>query len=202
MAGFVSALVLAAGRSARMGRTKQLLLLAGRPLLLHVVETALRSKVDEVVVVLGHDAREVQRALGSIDGARFVVNSDYASGQASSLRVGLDALDRRSRAAVVLLGDQPDVTAEDIDRVVGRYRASGKLAARATYDTEHGPVAGHPTVIGRALWAEARALKGDTGARAMLGRYDRQVLRVAMGKPPPSDIDTPADYERAAGLPS
>jgi molybdenum cofactor cytidylyltransferase len=197
LAGFVSALVLAAGRGARMGRTKQLLLLDGRPLLLHVVATALRSHVDEVVVVLGHEAHEVQRALGPVDGARVAINPDYASGQASSLRAGLNALDRRSQAAVVLLGDQPNVTVEDIDRVVGEYRASGKLAARATYDSEDGPVAGHPTVIGRALWPELQALTGDTGARAVLCLHDREVLQVAMGKPPPPDIDTPADYERS-----
>jgi molybdenum cofactor cytidylyltransferase len=184
-----------------MGRTKQLLLLGGRPLLLHVVETALRSKVDEVVVVLGHDAQEVQRALGSIDGARCVVNPEYASGQASSLRAGLDALDGRSQAAVVLLGDQPDVTVDDVDRVVREYRSSGKLAARATYDSEDGPVAGHPTVIGRALWEEVRVLEGDVGARAVLGQHDPRVLQVAMGKPPPPDVDTPADYQRAVGSP-
>ncbi len=193
--GFVSALVLAAGRGERMGRLKQTLTLGGRPVLAHIVDAALASSVDEVVVVLGYEAGAVRAALGdTADMARVVVNPDYARGQATSLIAGLDAIDRRAVAAVVLLGDQPGVTSEDIDAVVKAYLAGAASAVRAAY--ESGEV-GHPTVIGRALWDEIRAERGDVGAREVLRRHAESVATVALGKPAPLDLDTPADYDAA-----
>lgn len=192
---FVSAVVLAAGRGARMGRTKQLLPFEGRPLLAGVIETALASAADEVVVVLGHDAEAIRAAVGGAsDGARFVVNPNYDEGQATSLIAGLEALDRRADAAVVLLGDQPGVTPADVDAVVSAYLASGAPAARALYESGE---AGHPVVIGRVLWDEVCAQRGDVGAREVLRRHADRVLSVALDKPAPRDVDSPADYEAA-----
>ncbi len=194
-ASFVSALILAAGRGSRMGRTKQLLPLEGRPVLAHVIAAARGARVDEVVVVLGYDAASIRDALGPVEGVRFVDNPDFGRGQSSSLSLGLDALDARSRAAVVLLGDQPSVTSSDIDRVVDSFFAGEALAARAVYENAGKELQGHPTVLGRALWDEIRALGGDRGAREVLLRHGEAVMRVALERPVPPDLDTRADYE-------
>ncbi len=199
---FVSALILAAGQGVRMGRVKQLLPLRGRPLLSHAIEAARASRVDEVVVVLGHQAARVRAELGDLPGVRFVDNRDYRRGQSSSLSLGLAALDPRAQAAVVLLGDQPTVTADDIDRVVDGFADGDAVAARAAYEDAGELTAGHPTVLGRVLWDEVGALEGDLGAREILARYRDRVVQVALGKAPPPDLDTPAEYRMLAGAAS
>ncbi len=178
-----------------MGRTKQLLAFEGRPVLSHVIAAALGAQVDEVVVVLGYEAASVRDALGPIDGARFVENPDFADGQSSSLSLGLDALDARSQAAAVVLGDQPTITSSDINGVVRKFCASEAIAARAVYGSAGKTISGHPTVLGRGLWDEIRAVEGDVGARDVLSRHSERVLRVCLGKPPPPDLDTPTDYK-------
>ncbi len=192
---FVSALILAAGRGSRMGRTKQLLAFEGRPVLSHVIAAALGARLGEVVIVLGYEAASVRDALGPMDGIRFVENPDFADGQSSSLSLGLDAVDARSQAAVVLLGDQPTITSSDIDRVVEAYCDGEAAAARAVYESGGKTINGHPTVLGRVLWDEIRGVEGDVGARDVLARHGDSVLRVPLGKSPPSDLDTPADYD-------
>src|SRR5918997_5983315 len=104
----ISAVVLAAGASTRLGRPKQLLELDGKPLLQHVVDALDGAGLDEVVVVLGHEAERIRAAVVLPARGRVVVNRAHRSGQASSLRAGLDAVDAASEAAVVVLGDQPD----------------------------------------------------------------------------------------------
>ena len=198
---FCSALVLAAGRGSRMGQVKQLLRVDGRPMLAQVIDAALGSVADEVVVVLGYEAAAIRSALArcwsAAERVRFVDNADYERGQSSSLAVGIAAVDQRSDAVVVLLGDQPAIDSGDIDRVIGAYGGDEAVAVRAVYRGVAGPVAGHPTLIGRGLWGEVRTVSGDVGAREVLARHGERVLRIDLGKPPPIDFDTPNDY---AGL--
>lgn len=181
-----------------MGRTKQVLPLHGRPVLAHVIDAALGSAADEVVVVLGHDAAVIRSALADCGLAaqpvRFVENADYEQGQSSSLAAGIAAVDPRSDAVVVLLGDQPTVSSSDIDRVITAFGANGVAAVRAAYGTGDQSVAGHPTVIGHALWDDVCRVRGDVGAREVLARHAERILRVELGKPPPPDLDTPGDY--------
>ena len=188
----ISAVVLAAGRGTRMGRTKQLLPLAGRPLVEHVVSTALGSCVDEVIVVLGYEAEAVRAAIPENEPRlRWVVNQEFASGQASSLMTGVGAASQQSDAVVVLLGDQPGVTETDVDTVVGLFRSGNHIAARACYEDG---MLGHPTVIGRALWPEILNLQGDVGAREVLVRHEADVLMVGINRAAPRDVDTEVDY--------
>jgi molybdenum cofactor cytidylyltransferase len=197
---FVSGVVLAAGSSTRMGCPKQLLPLGDRPLLRHVVDAALASCLDEVVLVLGHRAREIERGLALPAGGRVrvAVNSDYARGQSGSLRLGLRSTSRRAAAAAILLGDQPGVSARVIDRVVGAFRAAGGLAARPEYATVgKRRLPGHPVLLARRIWPELDELRGDEGARALLAARPEWLLAVEMEGEPPGDIDTPADYRRA-----
>ena len=160
--GFVSALILAAGSSKRMGRTKQLLEIDGRPMIAHVVDHAVASGVDEVVVVVGHDAEAVSAAIPDAgERLRTVENPDHATGQASSLRQGLRALNEGSEAVVVLLSDQPGVTGEDIDRVIAAWRELGGIAARASYGVGDERFESHPVLLARAVWKEVEQEEGD-----------------------------------------
>jgi molybdenum cofactor cytidylyltransferase len=201
-AEFISGVILAAGASVRMGRPKQLLPLGGKPLLRHAVDAALDSCLDEVVLVLGHRAREIEEALAlsSGSGVRVVVNPDHASGQASSLLLGVRSTSALARAAAILLGDQPGVSAALIDRVVADFRASDALAARPEYRAAGGgSVPGHPVLLARRLWSELECLRGDEGARGVLASRPEGVSAVAVAGELPPDIDTPDDYQRMLG---
>src|SRR3954451_14628645 len=105
----ISIVILAAGTSSRLGQPKQLLDLGGEPLLRHTLRNALASRAGEVVLVLGHQAETIRAAVGE-HGQRTVINPDFADGQSTSLRAGLEAVSDDSDAAIVMLGDQPLVT--------------------------------------------------------------------------------------------
>jgi len=188
----ISGIVLAAGSSSRLGHPKQLLDLQGKPMLRHVVDAALASALEEVVVVVGHAAADVRAALPTDDRLRTVDNPRYADGQSMSLIAGLDAVDARGEAIVVLLGDQPGVRSRAIDAVVERYRHEPATIVQASYSG----TPAHPTLIDRALWPELRALTGDEGARAVIRRHRNERVVVELGGRPPVDIDTESDYRR------
>lgn len=197
---FVTGVVLAAGRSARMGRCKQLLPLGGRPVLQYVVEAALASRLDEIILVLGDRAREIERALALPTGVRLRVatNPNFGEGQSSSLRLGLRGASPRAAAAAVLLGDQPGVGAELIDRVVAAFWKSGALAARPEYGAAgQRRTPGHPVLFSRRLWPELDQLRGDEGARRLLAARPEWLAGVEVEGEPPVDIDTEDDYRRA-----
>ncbi|RLA99736.1 MAG: molybdenum cofactor cytidylyltransferase, partial [Deltaproteobacteria bacterium] len=118
---FVSALLLAAGESQRMGRLKQLLPLGGSTLIEVVLENLLRSRLQEVIVVLGFGAEEIRPRVEA-KGVRVAVNPRYKEGMASSLRVGLDALDPRAEGILVALADQPFIPPEVIDRLIEAFQ--------------------------------------------------------------------------------
>ncbi|MGH2655419.1 MAG: nucleotidyltransferase family protein [Actinomycetota bacterium] len=184
----VAGVILAGGTGSRLGRTKQLLPVGGRPMLQHVVDTAI-TELDRVVVVLGHDADRVARALRLGLGVRTVVNPHFAYGQSTSLAVGLVAVSG-AEAAVVLLGDEPGVQPGAVRAVVDAYRTTGGPVIQARY----GGRPGHPVLLGRMVWASLRAVQGDSGARAVLRRHPGWVVAVELGTAP-VDVDTWEDYQ-------
>ena len=188
----IGGVVLAAGTSSRLGRPKQTLVLGDRPVLQHVVDAAASAGLDELVVVLGHKAEEVGRVLRLPPGARTVVNPEFASGQASSLRAGFAALDARVHAGVVMLGDQPGVSPASLRGVVEVYRRGGGPVVQATY----GGRRGHPVLFDRSVWAEVAGQEGDLGAREALERHSEWVREAEVGGEPPADLDTWEDYQR------
>jgi xanthine dehydrogenase accessory factor len=194
-----SGIVLAAGTASRMGGLKALLPLGDRCLLQHVVDAALASCLDEVIVVLGHRADEVRSVLAIPEGgrARVVVNADFAAGQSASLRCGLRAASPASETAAVLLGDQPTVSAARIDRVAAAFFASQRPAARPVFP-EAGGAPGHPVFLARRLWPLLEAETGDRGARELLAAHPDWLTAVPESGAPPPDLDTPDDYEAAA----
>jgi len=198
--GLVSGVVLAAGSSTRMGRPKQLLSIAGKPLLQHVIDAAAASRLDEVLVVLGAHAEEIHRALvlpanGKV---RVVVNRAYAKGLAESVRCGLAAASSRASAVAILVGDQPSVTTALIDQVLAAHVAGDKPATRPVFGAGESRTPGHPVILSRSLWPALRELRGDEGARAVLAAYPDRVEEVRIISPALADIDTPEDYARAS----
>jgi len=190
----VAAVLLAAGRGTRFGEEPKLLAqVGGKALVRRVAEAAIRSTADPVVVVTGHRGEEVRAALDGLP-VRIVHNALFAQGLSTSLKAGFTALPAAARAAVILLGDMPFVTAELIDGLAAGWREMGEPAALVP--TLNGR-RGNPVVISRALQAEIEGLSGDTGAGPLLrGRPD--VLEWPTSDPAVvQDIDT---REALAGL--
>jgi molybdenum cofactor cytidylyltransferase len=182
-------LVLAAGSATRFAGLKQLADLNGRPLVQHVIDNAIAANLDEVVVVLGHEAAHVKAALDLPAAARTVTNPEHADGQSTTLRTGLRALGGDVEAAVVLLADQPTIPAATIRAIVDAYKSSEAPVARARY----GDTPGHPVILGRAIWETIIQVTGDRGARDVLASHPDWVVDVDLPGPPPPDINTISD---------
>ncbi len=144
----ITGIVLAAGGSSRFGSPKQVHRVRGRPMLEWPLAALAAAPVDERLVVLGAHADAIAGTV-ALHGARPVMCAGWAGGQAASLRAGLAAADDRATAALVLLGDGPDVSSEAIARVLGEARRRPGEALRAGY----GGGLGHPVVLPRAVWA-------------------------------------------------
>jgi molybdenum cofactor cytidylyltransferase len=189
----ITGIVLAAGSSSRLeGHPKQLLELRGKPLLQHTLDTVHDSGLEDVVVVLGYLAEEIRRALDVAPYVRVVVNPDYASGQSSSLRVGLEAASPAAAAALVLLGDQPGLEAAAIRAVVDEYERTGSKVVQSVYRRR----SGHPVLFDRAIWEELKSIDGDRGARDLLKKHPEWIAAVQLDREFPPDLDTWEDYER------
>ncbi|HEV7251651.1 MAG TPA: molybdopterin-binding/glycosyltransferase family 2 protein [Mesorhizobium sp.] len=191
----VSAVVLAAGRSSRMGGPNKLLaLFEGEPLVRLVAGQALRSGAAEVVVVTGHQAERVEAALAGFS-ARLVHNPDFRAGLASSLKTGVSALSDEAAGALVMLGDMPGVSAGDLDRMIAAFRRErGGRVVRATSRGKRG----NPVILPRALFSAVMALEGDTGARHIVESAD--AVDVDLGDHASLDVDTPEAMAAAGGL--
>jgi molybdenum cofactor cytidylyltransferase len=188
----VAALILAAGASTRLGRPKQLLDWGGRPLVRVAAEMALAARLDPVLVVVGGARAEVEGALAGLP-LRIVANPDYAAGQSTSLHAGIAALGIDGDAVVVLLGDQPFVSAAIVERLVAEWRASAAPIVAPVYAGQRG----NPVLFARAVFPELLAIQGDQGARAVLAADPARVRLVAFDDARPlADIDTLEDYER------
>jgi molybdenum cofactor cytidylyltransferase len=185
----VAALVLAAGRSSRMGERNKLLEdVAGKPMVRHAVEAAIASMAGPVIVVTGHGAPDVCAALAGCD-VVFVHNADFASGLSSSLKAGLAEVPDGSAAALVLLADMPNVTPAIIDRLVAVLAECPD--AKAVVPTLLGQ-RGNPVLITRGLFGEIASLEGDEGARRLLVNMADGVLELQLDDPAIAlDIDTP-----------
>jgi len=185
----IGAVLLAAGAGSRFraagGGVKLLAPVGGRPLFEWALEALAAAPLGDRVIVLGAHADELLAAT-DLHGARPVRNEDWERGMASSLQVGLAALDPACRAALIVLGDGPSLAAEAIRRVaVAAEGASGLVSAR------YGDRNGHPVAIPRALWPQL-PLAGEEGARALGAPV---VLVDCSDLPPPGDADTPAELE-------
>jgi molybdenum cofactor cytidylyltransferase len=189
----IGGIVLAAGLSERMGGPlpKQLLRLAGRPLVAISVGNAVASLLDEVVVVTGHRGDEVAEAIADL-GAIIAPNPDYREGNMTSLRAGYAALPD-CEAYVVLLSDMPGVTTEMIDRMVGTWRSQRPWAAIACYSDG----VKHPLLLSRDAMVDAVKVIGPKAVwRFLESAPAGSVANVDFPQTSPTDVNTSADYER------
>jgi molybdenum cofactor cytidylyltransferase len=179
--------VLAAGASTRFGSPKQLVRLNGRPLLHLAVSRAVEVAGQAVTVVLGANAAVLAPLLRHTPAA-VIVNRDWAEGMGSSVRAGVSRVPATADAVLLMLADQPAVTAEDLRRLVGTWRRQPQSIVAAHYDG----IAGVPAIFPREDFRALTGLRGDTGARALLKRGGGRVVRVPL-QAAAIDIDTPED---------
>jgi molybdenum cofactor cytidylyltransferase len=184
---FVTGLVLGAGGSARFGSPKQLLSYRDGTLLGDVVETARTCRFDQLVVTIGGAAEEV-RAGVDLTGADVVVNPTYGSGCASSIAAALGKVDRRSDLLVLMLGDQPGVSAATVATLLSG-RADSALAVCRYEDGR-----GHPIAFGRSVFGRLANLHADKGVWRLLDQCADELVEVPVAGGIPLDVDTPADY--------
>jgi molybdenum cofactor cytidylyltransferase len=188
----VTAVVLAAGASTRMGTHKLLLPLAGEALVRRTVRQVLLADFDDVLVIVGHEHDRVVASLQDLN-VRHAINAQYETGMGSSFRVAVEAMPD-SEAAMFALADQPLLAAVDYRRLLDGYRAR----AAGIISVRYGEVTAPPHLFDRRYFPELAGL--EHGARPVLQRHqdDRQILHFS-----PElllDIDTPEDYERARAL--
>ncbi|MFZ0766945.1 MAG: molybdopterin-binding/glycosyltransferase family 2 protein, partial [Bradyrhizobium sp.] len=193
----VSAVVLAAGRSTRMGGPNKLLAeLDGQKLVRIVTEHALASKARDVIVVTGHQAELIEKALAGLK-VTFVRNPDFAKGLASSVKAGVSAVPRQADGAVICLGDMPMISSDLIDRLIDAFAPDrGNLIAVPVSDGRRG----NPVLWSRRFFNELMVLDGDVGARHLIAKHNEVVAEVPVeGDGAFLDIDTPQALEAARG---
>jgi molybdenum cofactor cytidylyltransferase len=192
MSARIGAVILAAGMSSRMGETKQLIRLGENTLLEQVVEIVRSCRVDEIVLVLGHQAETIKKRVG-IKNLKVVINESYQQGMGTSLRTGLAALSSGMNAALIVLADQPFVRAETLDRLIDQYEQSGAQIAIPIYKGFRG----NPVLLGRSVFPEVMALTGDIGCRAIFGNHVEGIVKVLVDDIGILlDLDTKEDVEK------
>lgn len=189
----VVGVVLAAGTSSRFGEPNKLLTeWEDAPLVSHVVETLLESVVDEIVVVVGDDAKRMRTAVSDFE-ATVVYNYQYAAGQATSVRRGIEAArDHGADAAIFALGDMPTVEADSLDLLVDAYRAGVGDTLAAAFNG----VRGNPVLFDRDHFDALAETTGDTGGREILCDDDGAVLVETGDCGVLVDVDSPDDMAK------
>ena len=191
----VTAIILAAGRSTRMGGPNKLLAeLGGKPLVRIVAEQALASKAKGVIVVTGHQSELVEKALQGLN-LKFVRNPDFSEGLASSVKAGIAAVASDADGAVICLGDMPMISAQFIDHLIDAFAPDrGNLIAVPVSAGRRG----NPVLWSRRFFNELMTLDGDIGARHLIAKHNEAVAEVPVeGDAAFLDIDTPEGLEVA-----
>ena len=187
----VSAIVLAAGLSSRMGKLKQLAKIGDQTLLETTLFTVYRSRVRETILVLGYQADTISKRVSIPVTTKLVLNEAYEKGMSTSIRAGLQAVSPDSSAALIVLADQPFIKASIIDRLIEEYETSGSAIVLPVYKGFRG----NPVLIDRSLFPEMMQITGDIGCRSLFGLHGDQVRKVAV-----EDIGVLIDIDSAEDL--
>lgn len=190
----ISAIVLAAGTSSRMGRPKPLLKVGGQRLLERVLTAVHHSAAEEVIVVLGSDADRVLEKV-PVNGVNVVVNERYPEGISTSIRAGIRSLSPEAESALVVLGDQPFLRSETLDTLGKEWKATGAPVLIPTFKG----VRGNPVLLDRSVFGDVQGITGDRGCRGIFGNYEGKIVEVPVSDPGVLlDIDTEEQLERVA----
>jgi molybdenum cofactor cytidylyltransferase len=190
----ISMVVLAAGKSTRMRGTNKLLAsIEGVPMIRRVVQTALASKVDEVIVVLGWEEEKIRSALTGLH-CKIAVNKRFEEGQSSSVRVGFAEVNPSSRAVLILPGDIAKIDASSINMVIDKYDEGRYVIVIAG----HGGRSGHPILFDRRLFPEIAHISEETfGLKAVVKNHQNEICLVETGsRNVLKDVDTMEDLHK------
>jgi molybdenum cofactor cytidylyltransferase len=193
----VAAIVLAAGMSRRMGVPKQLLRVGDKTILERTLENVRASNASEIVLVLGHAADEIQKRIATQD-LKIVLNHGYEQGMGTSLRSGLMEVTADVKAAIIVLADQPWISAGTLNRLIACHQERKPQIIIPTYRGFRG----NPVLLDRSVFAEVQSLNGDVGCRAIFGDHTEGIVKLAVDDPGILlDIDSHEDLEplNAAG---
>lgn len=190
----ISAIVLAAGKSSRMGGPNKLLArLDGEPLVARTTRAATKAGLSEVVVVTGHMKDEIEEKIAGLPVA-LAHNPDFAEGMAGSIRIGVDALSGETDAVIILLADMPGITSERIGKLIEAYDPDNQHMI--VLSTSHGK-RGNPVLWDRRFFGELKKLSGDIGARHLITENSGVVAEVELGPAARLDLDTPEAMQAA-----
>ena len=188
----ISAVLLAAGESRRMGKFKQLLPLGGKTFVECCVDNLLTSRVDDCIVVTGHREAEVRSAIGNRP-VRFAHNPDYRDGMSSSIKRGINAISKEAHACLFALADQPQIGADIINRVIEAYKKDETLIVIPTYEGRNG----HPVILDLKLRDEILAIDPDQGLRQVVHAHSSEIVHIEISTDAVlKDFDFPEDYEQ------
>jgi molybdenum cofactor cytidylyltransferase len=190
----ISAILLAAGASRRMGQPKMLLPWGNFTVIEHVITTFLKAGVDDIVLVTGGAREQVERITERYP-VRRIYNKDYAKGEMlSSLQLGLTAMSAQVQAALIGLGDQPQVQETSVRLVCEAYRENKPQLVVPSFQMRRG----HPWLIARPLWGELLELKPPESPRVFLNKHAGEIRYVEVDTPSIlADLDTPEDYQKS-----
>lgn len=187
----ISAILLAAGESRRMGEFKQLLPFQGKTFVECCVDNLLASGVDEIIVVTGHREAEIRQALAKRK-IKFAFNADYRAGMSSSIQCGAQSLDEKTNAILIALADQPQISSGIISKVIAAYEKERPLLLVPRYANRRG----HPIILDAKLREEILTLDPSQGLRQVVQRHKDQALYLEMrSEAVLLDFDYPQDYQ-------
>jgi molybdenum cofactor cytidylyltransferase len=186
----ISAIILAAGESKRMGEPKMLLPWGKSTVLQTVISTMQTAGVDDILVITGGAHQQVDMLIGK--SVQTVYNENYVEGEMlSSLQAGLAVKKTEASAALICLGDQPQVQARSVQRILQTYKESRALLIVPSYQMHRG----HPWMIARELWDDIMKMRTPKTPRDFLNRHEKDILYLELDTPTIlQDLDTKDDY--------
>jgi CTP:molybdopterin cytidylyltransferase MocA len=187
----ISAILLAAGESKRMGAFKQLLPFEGKPFVLCAIDNLISSGADEIIVVTGHRESDIRATLRG-RAVRFAHNADYKSGMSASIKRGVEEISKQSEAILIALADQPQIGATLIRRLIEVWKKDRPLILVPTFNGRNG----HPVIFDISLKDEILSIDPGEGLRRVLHAHKDEILRVEATDEVLVDFDLPEDYSR------
>ncbi|MFB5282524.1 NTP transferase domain-containing protein [Peribacillus sp. Hz7] len=189
----IGAVILAAGMSKRMGKPKLLLPLHGTPLFHYVLKASIYHSLDPIVLIAGPYIEEMRKLPHELRQIEVLYNPNYATGMASSLKLGMEAMKGRVDAAIIFLADQPFVPAEVVQTLIKQYKKTRKEGIRIVRSAYEG-VVGHPILFDAELFSAFDSIDGDQGGKPIIQAHQDRMKIVSFdysmwGR----DIDTPED---------